>query len=102
MIQLRLLVTSNNDTENAHILYAEFHDDTLTGICRATHRIKADWPTIYHTTFTFKPFKTFYDRIINELLGGAKYKKQDTDVGFNTAAEDLRREMTQIERDQIE
>ncbi|RGP69391.1 hypothetical protein FLONG3_7787 [Fusarium longipes] len=99
---VRLLLTNNDDTENAHILYAEFPDDILKGIRRATHRITADWPTIYHTTIPLKPYETFYDRLINEALGGVKNEKQAPDVVVKPATEDLPREMNQIEWGQIE
>ena len=97
MIQVRRLVTNNNDTENAHILYTELHYDILKGIRNATHHIKADYPTIYHSTIAFKPFEKVYDRIINELLGGVRNEKQGLDMGISTAAKDLQREMDQIE-----
>ena len=97
MIQVRRLVTNNNDMENAHIHYTEFHYDILKGIRNETHHIKTDWLTIYHTTIPFKPLETFYDRIINELLRGVRNEKQGPNMGVNTAAKDLQREMDQIE-----
>ncbi|KAF5246323.1 hypothetical protein FAUST_1440 [Fusarium austroamericanum] len=65
---VRLLVSKEADTTDAHVFDAEFSASVLKQLDEPSHHEKATWPTIYHTRVPYQPYATFANRITSHLV----------------------------------